>query len=309
MATLHYGRILLVIALFFSIPVLLSAQPEHIVSKGESLYQIARKYDLSVEELRRMNSLTGRFIKPGQVLKVSSVETEETKTSEVGSVYRTEKKYHRIRKGDTLSSIARRYEATVEGIKRLNEISGNRITAGERLLVKVSRVRVPSVREPVIEIANNEPVQERPQLPDGIFADGVAAKVLEGAFCFLDVPYRLGGFSHIGIDCSGLVKKAFGSIGVELPRTARSQFLEGISIPLAELSPGDLLFFASRAARRYPSHVGIYLGNGLILHASRSARRVIVDNFESSSYLKRHFIGARRILDETESEDSGRTGE
>ena len=126
--------------------------------------------------------------------------------------------------------------------------------------------------------------------------EGVAADILDRAFSFLDVPYRLGGFSNLGIDCSGLVKKAFSAVGVDLPRTARTQFLEGTPVPIADISPGDLLFFAWSKAGRYPSHVAIYLGNGLILHASSSARRVIVDSFESSAYLKSRCIGARRIL-------------
>ena len=285
-------------------PVLLYAQQEHIVAKGESLYRIAKNHNISVLDLKQLNNLSGNLIKTGQKLIVSSTEDEESKASEAGSVYRTKKIYHRIYKGDTLSKIARQHKITVTELKRLNQnVSDKRLKINSRLLVKVDRVRVPEATEPMLEVANNVPDERtKSRLPEGISVEGVAADLLDRAFSFLDVPYRLGGFSNLGIDCSGLVKKAFSAVGVELPRTARTQFLEGIPVPIAEISPGDLLFFARSKNGRYPSHVAIYLGNGLILHASRAAHRVIVDSFESSAYLKSRCLGARRILTGSESQ-------
>ena len=301
---MRYLKLLLISTFLFLLPVLLYAQQEYIVAKGESLYRIAKNYNISVADLKRLNNLSGNLINTGQKLIVSSTEDEESKATEVGSVYRTKKTYHRIHNGDTLSKIAHKYKITVTELKRLNQnVSDNRLKINSRLLVKVDQVRVPSVIEPRLEVANNVPDEStESRLPKGISVEGVAADILDRAFSFLDVPYRLGGFSNLGIDCSGLVKKAFSAVGVDLPRTARTQFLEGTPVPIADISPGDLLFFAWSKAGRYPSHVAIYLGNGLILHASSSARRVIVDSFESSAYLKSRCIGARRILTGSENQ-------
>ena len=295
---MRYLKLFLILTFLFLLPVLLYAQPEHIVTKGENLYCIAKNYNISIEDLKRFNSLSGNLINTGQKLIVSSTENEESKALEVGSVYRTQKTYHRIHSGDTLSRIARKHGITVTELKHLNQnVSATRLKVNSRLLVKVDRVRVPEETEPRLEVAKNVPGEvAKSKLPKGISVEGVAAELLDRAFAFLDVPYRLGGFSNSGIDCSGLVKKAFSAVGVELPRTSRTQFLEGTSVPIAEISPGDLLFFAKSTTGRFPSHVAIYLGNGLILHASRAARRVIVDSFESSSYLKSRYLGARRIL-------------
>jgi len=295
---MRYLKLILISTFLFLLPVLLYAQQEHIVAKGESLYRIAKNHNISVLDLKRLNNLSGNLINTDQKLIVSSTEDEESKATEVGSVYRTKKTYHRIHNGDTLAKIARQYKSTVTELKSLNQnVSDTRLKVNSRLLVKVDRVRVPSVIEPRLEVANNVPdASTESRLPKGISVEGVAAELLDRAFSFLDVPYRLGGFSNLGIDCSGLVKKAFSAVGVDLPRTARTQFLEGTPVPVAEISPGDLLFFARSKAGRYPSHVAIYLGNGLILHASSSARRVIVDSFESSAYLRSRCIGARRIL-------------
>ena len=299
---MKYLKLLLISTFLFLLPVLLYAQQEHVVAKGESLYRIAKIYNISVEDLKQLNNLSGNLIKTGQKLIVSSTEDEESKASEAGSVYRTKKIYHRIHNGDTLSKIARQYKITVTELKRLNQnVSDNRLKINSRLLVKVDRVRVPEATEPRLEVANNVPDENtESRLPEGISVEGVAADLLDRALSFLDVPYRLGGFSNLGIDCSGLVKKAFSAVGVDLPRTARTQFLEGTPVPVAEISPGDLLFFAKSKTGRYPSHVAIYLGNGLILHASRAAHRVIVDSFESSGYLKSRYLGARRILEDSE---------
>ncbi|MFA5393094.1 MAG: LysM peptidoglycan-binding domain-containing protein [Candidatus Ratteibacteria bacterium] len=295
---MKYLKLLLISTFLFLLPVLLYAQQEYIVAKGESLYRIAKNHNISISDLKRLNNLSGNLINTGQKLIVSSTEDEESKASEVGSVYSTKKTYHRIHNGDTLSKVARKYGITLTELKRLNQnVSDNRLKINSRLLVKVDRVRVPEVTEPRLEVANNVPDEgTKSRLPKGISVEGVAAELLDRAFSFLDVPYRLGGFSNLGIDCSGLVKKAFGAVGVDLPRTARTQFLEGTPVPIAEVSPGDLLFFAKTKTSRSVSHVAIYLGNGLILHASRAAHRVIVDSFESSSYLKSRCLGARRIL-------------
>ena len=301
---MHHLKLSLILTLLFFPPVLLYAQSEHIVAKGESLYRIAKNHNISIEDLKRLNNLSGNLINTGQKLIVSSTEDEEGKASEAGSVYRTKKAYYRIHNGDTLSKIARKYKITVAELRRLNQnVSDTRLKINSRLLVKVDRVRVPEATEPTLEVANNVPDEvAKSRLPKGISVEGVAAELLDRAFSFLDVPYRLGGFSNLGIDCSGLVKKAFGAIGVDLPRTARTQFLEGTPVPIAEISPGDLLFFARTKTGRYPSHVAIYLGNGLILHASRAAHRVIIDSFESSAYLKSRCLGARRILTGSENQ-------
>ena len=300
---MKYLKFFLTLILLCSLPVLLYAQQEHIVVKGESLYRIAKNHNISVLDLKRLNNLSGNLINTGQKLIVSSTEDEESKVSEAGSVYHTKKIYHRIHSGDTLSKIARQYKITITELRRLNQnVSDTRLKVNSRLLVKVDRVRVPEETEPRLEVANNVLPDEntKSRLSKGISVEGVAADLLDRAFSFLDVPYRLGGFSNLGIDCSGLVKKAFSAVGVDLPRTARTQFLEGTPVPIAEISPGDLLFFARSKTGRYPSHVAIYLGNGLILHASRAAHRVIVDSFESSAYLKSRCLGARRILTDSE---------
>jgi cell wall-associated NlpC family hydrolase len=108
----------------------------------------------------------------------------------------------------------------------------------------------------------------------------------------LDIPYRFGGNSFLGIDCSGYVQKVFSLLDIMLPRTAREQFRRGKLVVKEELSAGDLVFFRTYA--KFPSHVGIYLGDNRFIHASSTERKVTIDSLDAPYYLKR-FIGARRL--------------
>jgi cell wall-associated NlpC family hydrolase len=113
---------------------------------------------------------------------------------------------------------------------------------------------------------------------------------LQKAFGLLGIKYRFGGTSYAGIDCSAFVKKVFAD--QNLPRTAREQYLLGKSVAPEELREGDLLFFQTYAD--FPSHVGIYIGNSLMIHASSGGGRVMISRMDTPYYNSR-YLGARRI--------------
>ncbi len=116
--------------------------------------------------------------------------------------------------------------------------------------------------------------------------------LLQKAFGLLGIKYRFGGSSYAGIDCSAFVKKVFASQNLPLPRTAREQSALGKYVPLEELHEGDLLFFHTYA--NFPSHVGIYIGNNLMIHASSGGGRVKISRMDTPYFTSR-FLGARRI--------------
>lgn len=104
------------------------------------------------------------------------------------------------------------------------------------------------------------------------------------------VPYVFGGTSARGVDCSGFTQRIFSLAGIQLRRMADEQFAQGR--PVNPPQPGDLVFFTTYCPG--PSHVGIYLGNRMFIHAS-SSRGVIVSSLEES-YYKPKYIGARRFF-------------
>lgn len=120
------------------------------------------------------------------------------------------------------------------------------------------------------------------------------AEALLQALLALGIDYRNGGNSPLaGFDCSGLVAHVFQeAYGIRLPRDARAQSEAGLSVSLAELQAGDLLFYDT--LNRPYSHVGIYLGEGRFVHAPKTGARVRVEQV-GSRYWAQRFNGARRI--------------
>lgn len=100
----------------------------------------------------------------------------------------------------------------------------------------------------------------------------------------LGKPYRWAGTGPAGFDCSGLVGFAYRSAGVALPRSSRAQFAGVKRVRLEELRPGDLVFSGGRRV----NHVGLYIGDGKMIHSPHSGRRVEV------APLRRNLIGAAR---------------
>ncbi len=119
-------------------------------------------------------------------------------------------------------------------------------------------------------------------------------KLLFEIIKYVETPYKYGGNSLAGIDCSAFTQNAFNeALNFKLPRTAKEQFQIGKSITeIGKLKFGDLIFF-NTTRRSYPGHVGIYIGNNLFVHASQS-QGVKISSLRSSYYLKR-FIAGKRV--------------
>ncbi|MGQ9486844.1 MAG: C40 family peptidase [Armatimonadota bacterium] len=117
-------------------------------------------------------------------------------------------------------------------------------------------------------------------------------RIVQTALRFLGIPYRWGGTSFNGLDCSGFVQKVFALNGIRLPRLGRHQAQVGTPIPdLSLLQPGDRLYF--RSSKQPISHTGIYIGNGYFIHSASSRGRVAIDRITDPKYL-RTLVGIRR---------------
>lgn len=109
---------------------------------------------------------------------------------------------------------------------------------------------------------------------------------------FIGTPYRSGGTTPDGVDCSGLTFTVYRRVGVKLPRTSDEQARAGSHIDRGDLRPGDLVFFGSGSN---VTHVGIYADEGEFIHASTRARSVRYDRLDNK-YFRNRYIGARRVL-------------
>lgn len=123
-------------------------------------------------------------------------------------------------------------------------------------------------------------------------------RILNNAEDFLGAPYKLGGTSKNGLDCSGLVITAFSVNNVKLPRRSEDQAKEGVKIEIQQIKPGDLLFFSTSGASKV-NHVGIVKeissrGDISFIHASTS-KGVIISSL-NDAYWNKAFLFARRVL-------------
>jgi len=125
-------------------------------------------------------------------------------------------------------------------------------------------------------------------------------EVIGTARSFTGTPYKWGGTTRSGMDCSGLLINSFRAINISLPRESGDQALMGEKIKMKDLMPGDLVFFATGKKKREITHVGLVTEvkgkeNVKFIHASTSVG-VVETNLYTDYYLKR-FRLARRIID------------
>ncbi|MBX2965694.1 MAG: C40 family peptidase [Cyclobacteriaceae bacterium] len=125
-------------------------------------------------------------------------------------------------------------------------------------------------------------------------------KVIQTARTYTGTPYRYGGTTRAGMDCSALTIHSFRPVEVELPRSAEGQSKVGKEVKLEELKPGDLVFFATGKKKRQITHVGLVTERRSrkdirFIHASTSLG-VVEDNI-FSSYYEQRFRRARRVLE------------
>ncbi|HHW20955.1 C40 family peptidase [Thermodesulfovibrio thiophilus] len=297
-------KITFFISVLLLLPCLVFAQT-YTVKKGDNIWQISKKFNISVNEIKKTNNLKNNKLQIGMKLEIPDKDNKATQNPKELKNNNTEAKYHIVKKGETLSKIARIYNTSVNEIKKINKLQNNKLNIGQKLIVKApgktqenlstkKDEKIPVLATAKVEINNKiEEIDSLKQNED-LSQLSMTDRLILFAKKMLHLPYRFGGNSFSGLDCSFFVKKVYSMVGVNLPRSAREQFTVGIPVSKSELQPGDLVFFKTYA--RFPSHVGIYIGDNLFIHASSRSKKITIDSLEAPYYISR-FIGAKRIID------------
>jgi cell wall-associated NlpC family hydrolase len=273
---------------------------EYTVKTGDSLRSISKDFDISINEIKEANNLTKTILQPNQVLTIpeksstASIAGQEPKPKSVA--------FYTVKNGDTISTIARKTGVPAKQITALNNIHPTSLRVGRKLILEKSNAS--SENGPTNEDDEDEDTEEsgdtaklkkdlqkQEELLGKWSSPDERQLFVKVATGFLGAPYRLGGVSLKGIDCSAFVRKIYLIFDIELPRNARAQSKVGMSIDREELVEGDLVFFRTRKPL---GHVGIYIGNNEFVHASSTRKVIRIDSMETP-YFQKRFQRAVRI--------------
>ncbi|WP_449537400.1 LysM peptidoglycan-binding domain-containing protein [Ferdinandcohnia sp. Marseille-Q9671] len=235
----------------------------YVVQAGDSLYSIAQRSNTTVDQIMKNNNLSSATIYVGQTLKLGET-TISPGQNVAGATYT-------VKAGDTLYGIARATNMSVTELKSLNNLTTNTLAIGQVLKVNGNS-------------QTESGVQNREQVLQALVQD---------SFNFVGVPYRWGGTTTAGFDCSGFVSFMHSRHGIDIPRTTSASYYNmGTPVSKANLQPGDLVFFAVNDTGRI-SHVGFYVGNNEFISATSSKGIDVVSM--DNSYWSKYYVGAKRV--------------
>lgn len=273
----------------------------YVVKSGDTLSAIADHFGVQAEEVKKASALKNDRINKGDILLIPVPHDYVASPKRAADATK-----YTVVTGDTLGAIAKRHGVTVNELKRANNLRSSNIRAGQSLRVPGTEKyahsnsgdsQKPDYNSNGHSIQNGYHSNQNGYHPNGYHSsNGLSPKynIIRVAKKYLGAPYKFGGYSYkTGIDCSGYVKKVFSSFHVELPRTARDIYYRaGQRVAKSQLDTGDLVFFTTYA--KFPSHVGIYIGDDQFIHASSAKKRVTIDSL-NKRYYRNRYIGAKRV--------------
>jgi LysM repeat protein len=267
------GMGLIVLTLLFGVCQKGWTEEKYTVKPGDTLYRISKSFGVGIEALKKANALEGDSISPRQVLTLppqgkkkgdeaaGTPSSPPSKKLSAETVKRTsgEMDSYVVQRGDSLSTISKKAGLPAEEIKRVNHLQTSALKIGQILLLSKGEGRldenadVLEIGEEIAGSSQREGDQGEPVVstPLGKWNNSEERSLLVRVVkTFLGVPYKLGGSTLKGMDCSAFVKKIYEIFNIQLPRTTREQFSIGRKVEKKQLEEGDLVFFKERGNLR-----------------------------------------------------------
>ncbi|MCY7927702.1 LysM peptidoglycan-binding domain-containing protein [Bacillus haynesii] len=249
------------------------------VKKGDTLWGFSKKYGTSVSKIKQENKLNSDIIYIGQRLSINGSSSSSAKASQASSAT------HKVVKGDSLWKISRTYGMTVNELKSLNGLKTDLIRIGQVLKVKGTKsVKAASTTKPSASSGTSKTSKAPAQTSSALNT----SKLVSDAKALIGTPYKWGGTSTSGFDCSGFVWYILNK-QTNVARTNTVGYwnsMKSVSSPAV----GDFVFFTTYQPG--PSHMGVYIGNNQFIHAGSDG--VTISDM-TNSYWKPRYLGAKRF--------------
>ena len=276
----------------------------HIVRAKETLYGISKKYGITMETLCELNPfLKTENLKFGMKLVLPSFEAnlvpekiihEQNNSVQKISNYNIDL-LHKVLPKETLYSISKETGVSIDELTRLNPSVSNGLKINQLLIIKQEVCEDEGNIMEDIEIQKEIETSKPLSFENLAKADILIVKASE----HIGTPYRRGGTTSAGFDCSGFILYTFKNIDLSLPRTSQEMANYGQKVEKSQAQKGDLIFFATFGGSRI-SHVGMItevLEDEIkFIHSSSSSGVMISSTKES--YYARCFVKINRVLED-----------
>lgn len=296
----------------------ISSPETHEVTAKETLWGISKKYNVSVDDLKKANPLLEtEGLKIGQQIAIPSTiaSVEEKSSKNIPEIISTDVELIReVKAKETKYGISKEYGVSVAELERQNPSIKKKMPIGYVLKIRVPKEKADAIQasqegqitnETILssstQIAETTPEIKRDstyvKVPTGAHSD-LIDQLIASATENIGTRYRSGGTTKAGFDCSGLMFCTFGNFDIKLPRSSIEQSRIGTKVASDEAQKGDLIFFKTNG-RRHINHVGMVVENidGEIKFVHSSTHGGVIISSTKEPYYTRSFSQVNRVLE------------